>query len=53
LPGQSFPLTKNSPNNGFKKLAIKISNAKEALFKIDFGNTAFIRDNSSVVLFNK
>jgi hypothetical protein len=24
LPGQSFPLTKNSDNVGFKKLAIKI-----------------------------
>jgi hypothetical protein len=36
LPGQSFPLTKNSENKGFVKLAIHLTNASEACIRIDF-----------------
>jgi hypothetical protein len=36
LPGQSFPLTRNSPNHGISRLAIYLSNAKDVFFEVDF-----------------
>lgn len=36
LPGQSFPLTKNSLNKGFKKLAIELKDTKDQTIKVDF-----------------
>jgi hypothetical protein len=36
LPGQSFPLTRNSPNQGISRLAIYLPKGKEVLFQVDF-----------------
>ena len=36
LPGRSFPLTRNSPNEGFKKLVIRLDAVKEGRLRVDF-----------------
>ncbi len=36
LPGQSFPLTKNSTNEGFSKLAIHLTATSNANIRVDF-----------------
>jgi hypothetical protein len=36
LPGESFPLTKNSDNEGFKKLAIKMEEMKSETIQVAF-----------------
>nr|WP_294899187.1 hypothetical protein [uncultured Pedobacter sp.] len=36
LPSQSFPLTHNSVNKGFKKLAIELKNTKDLIMRVDF-----------------
>jgi hypothetical protein len=36
LPGQSFPLTRNSPNKGISRLAIFLRNADEVIFQVNF-----------------
>jgi hypothetical protein len=36
LPGESFPLTKNSSNEGFKKLAIQLKNQNSNTILIEF-----------------
>jgi hypothetical protein len=36
LPGQSFPLTRNSPNKGISRLAIYLPNAKDVIFQVEF-----------------
>ena len=36
LPGETFPLTKNSENAGFRKIAVKLENSTKARLKIDF-----------------
>ena len=41
LPGQSFPLTKNSPNTDFKKLAIKMTEQRRGSLRVDFGVSEF------------
>lgn len=35
LPNQSFPLTKNSPNTGFQRLAIHLSQTKSANIEVE------------------
>lgn len=35
LPGQSFPLTKNSSNNEYKKLVIELQKVKQEVIRID------------------
>ncbi|MBQ7589222.1 MAG: hypothetical protein IJU47_00855 [Verrucomicrobia bacterium] len=41
LPGQSFPLTKNSPNTDFKKLAVKMTEQRKGSLRVDFGVSEF------------
>jgi hypothetical protein len=36
LPGETFPLTKNSENAGFRKIAVKLENSTKARLKIEF-----------------
>ena len=36
LPGETFPLTKNSENAGFRKIAIKLDNSTKASLKVEF-----------------
>jgi hypothetical protein len=36
LPGQSFPLTRNSPNQGISRLAIFLPHGKDAQIHVDF-----------------
>jgi hypothetical protein len=36
IPGRSFPLTKNSENTGFRKLAIRHNSAGDAVVSVDF-----------------
>jgi hypothetical protein len=36
LPGESFPLTKNTENKGFKKLSILIQGIKDGIIEVDF-----------------
>lgn len=36
LPGRSFPLTRNSPNDGFRKLVIRLEAVKEGRIRVDF-----------------
>ncbi len=36
LPGESFPLTKNSDNEGFKKLAVKMEEKKSETIQVAF-----------------
>ena len=39
LPGESFPMTRNSENKDLKKLAIKLDNQKENIIQVDFSST--------------
>lgn len=36
LPGETFPLTKNSENAGFRKIAVKLENSTKASLKVEF-----------------
>ncbi|MBD2723110.1 hypothetical protein [Hymenobacter armeniacus] len=36
LPGEAFPLTKNSPNAGFRKLAIELKGVDAANIRVEF-----------------
>ena len=36
LPGETFPLTKNSENTGFRKIAVKLDNSTKASLKVEF-----------------
>ena len=36
LPGETFPLTKNSENTGFRKIAVKLENVTKAGLKVEF-----------------
>lgn len=36
LPGEIFPLTKNSENAGFQKIAVKLENSTKASLKVEF-----------------
>lgn len=40
LPGQEFPLTKNSPNTEFSKLAIKLEGVYQTIIRVDFYEAA-------------
>lgn len=39
LPGESFPMTRNSENKDLKKLAIKLDNQKENVIQVDFSSS--------------
>jgi len=39
LPGESFPLTKNSENSGINKLAIKLDHQTENTIQVDFSSS--------------
>lgn len=36
LPGESFPLTRNTPNTGFKKLCIQLKGVKNTGIRVEF-----------------
>jgi hypothetical protein len=40
LPGESFPLTHNSPNTGFKKLCIHLDGVENTIIRVEFAPKA-------------